>query len=675
MPAQTGLRDLGRNNAPDWRGIAAKKGAAPPLHRSSAKSVVPPAAVHATFISPPRNTPILPVSNYNSISNASYGSAAVDVVNGAAESENAMVRQGCNACLAKAEYSLTSGNLRSNLDASLPPGGTELLPYAKSAACERGSDLRSVSDVPVLSMGCEEESRRPITVAPMAGLASARGHVCAVPSAPPTPSAFIAAGATAADEIVAAFLSTCVGRVAEAACTPQGKTLLVAALETEREEVLVPVVAEICDALGEVAVDAHGCHVLRTLIEACTAEQTEELMAAMYPSVILNICTTSQHTRLSLQSLFERRLVDLWPVVDVLAANAGYLAATQQGCISLMRVFERCDVDQKSALVHELLPKFAALSKDSYANYMVQCAIEHTDRTTAAQYVVQFFAGHLLQMSCDKFSSNVVEKVVRVCGGVPAVRRLVLDELVYNPAALKELVSDGYGNFVVQSVIEVTTNAMELKRVEDRLRPALVGSPFAAKIEAKLKAKRPGQPHAATNGHHQPQHPLQQPLQQHRPTAYMNRMNQVNVFGLPASVNSPMHQCAPQRSPSYRRPERQDIALMPFTAAAAAAAAAASVCTNNSGSFRHRPYDAQALQNFHDANAQLRNAPLVQVPTAGYYTFQIVQGRGDGDADGAVVTAEGEVEDSGPVYGPSPAARRHLQQQQQQFRPPFNGML
>ncbi|CBZ26707.1 putative RNA-binding regulatory protein [Leishmania mexicana MHOM/GT/2001/U1103] len=304
--------------------------------------------------------------------------------------------------------------------------------------------------------------------------------------------------------LVEAFRATCEGHVADVACTPQGKTLLQAALRTQRSEVLDSVVTELCPRLRDVAVDVHGCHVLRTLVEACTAEQTEALIGAMHASVVLNMCTTSQYTRRTLQSLFERREVDLSAVVHVLADNAGYLAATQQGCISLMRVFELCDAAQKAELVRELLPKLAALSMDAFANYMVQCTIEHSDRTTAAQYVVTHFTGNILQMSCNKHSSNVLEVVLRCCGEVPAVRRLFLDELVFNPAALKEVVGDLYGNFVVQALISVVTNPMEFKRVEDRLRPALVGCQFAPKIEGKLKAKRSGPPHTGGAVHHHP---------------------------------------------------------------------------------------------------------------------------------------------------------------------------
>ncbi|CAG9573212.1 putative RNA-binding regulatory protein [Leishmania major strain Friedlin] len=323
--------------------------------------------------------------------------------------------------------------------------------------------------------------------------------------------------------LVEAFRATCEGHVADVACTPQGKALLQAALRTQRSEVLDSVVTELCPRLRDVAVDVHGCHVLRTLVEACTAEQTDALIGAMHASVVLNMCTASQYTRRTLQSLFERREVDLSALVHVLADNAGYLAATQQGCISLMRVFELCDAAQKAELVRELLPKLAALSMDAFANYMVQCAIEHSDRATAAQYVVAHFTGNILQMSCNKHSSNVLEVVLRCCGEVPAVRRLFLDELVFNPAALKEVVGDLYGNFVVQALIGVVTNPMEFKRVEDRLRPALVGCQFAAKIEGKIKAKRPVPPHAGGAVHH---HSYPQSRQQGEPRTVPCRVYQ-----------------------------------------------------------------------------------------------------------------------------------------------------
>ncbi|KAG5480774.1 hypothetical protein CUR178_05909 [Leishmania enriettii] len=504
----------------------------------------------------------------------------------------------------------------------------------------RGAGLPTVSAVPVLSLD-REAGRGCAGVAP-----------ATVPAAT-TPAVQVAKSvcgtrrlsAMPAAALVEAFRATCEGHVADSACTPQGKALLQAALRTQRPEVLNAVVAELCPRLCDVSVDAHGCHVLRTLVEACTAEQTEALIGAMHASVVLNMCTASQYTRRTLQSLFERREVDLSALVRVLAENAGYLAATQQGCISLMRVFELCDAAQKAELVRELLPKLAALSMDAFANYMVQCAIEHSDRTTAAQYVLAHFSGNILQMSCNKHSSNVLEVALRCCGEVPAVRRLFLNELVFNPAALKEAVSDPYGNFVVQALIGVVTNPMEFKRMEDRLHPALVGCQFAAKIEGRVKAKRPGPHHAGGAPHH---YSCSQSHQQRPRAALYGVHGSVEsygpnsgaaVLGSQVSVRPACHLRVPSQGYCHRPYDRNQLSCVPL------------------------PAEQQQLY--------MEQAVWEEVHPAEYYRFPILEERSSARVAGNVPIADAA--ESGPVYGPSPAARRHLQQRQlQAFSPPFN---
>ncbi|KAG5480482.1 hypothetical protein LSCM4_06249 [Leishmania orientalis] len=201
---------------------------------------------------------------------------------------------------------------------------------------------------------------------------------------------------------------------------------------------------------------------------------------------------------------------------------------------------------------------------DAFANYMVQCAIEHSDRTTAAQYVLAHFTGNILQMSCNKHSSNVLEVALRCCGEVPAVRRLFLDELVFNPAALKEAVSDPYGNFVVQALIGVVTNPMEFKRMEDRLHPALVGCQFAAKIEGRVKAKRPGPHHAGGAPHH---------------------------YSCSQSHQGREEPCAVPWVASYGAETREADGKLCFWARASAAAPGRSSLSGSAKYFRHFPYE------------------------------------------------------------------------------------
>ncbi|RNF16812.1 pumilio protein 9 [Trypanosoma conorhini] len=309
--------------------------------------------------------------------------------------------------------------------------------------------------------------------------------------AEPTVSAPMARGAMLPLDTAEEFERKCVGRVVQLACTAEGRSMLLAAMRSQDAMVIDTMVSEIVADVETVALDNHGCHVLRVLKDYMSPEQTALLVSSFNETLVLNLCTVSQYTRRILQALFERPLIDLQPIVNVLASNVQYLAATQQGCISLMRIFELCGAEQKLQLMAPLVPLFTHIALDPFGNYVVQCAIEHSEKTVAAQYTVSCFAGELLNMSCNKYASNAVEKIIKACGDVPAVRRMLMDELIFNPAALLQMVQDSFGNFVVQSIIEHTENPNELKRICDRLRPALLSSPYAAKIEAKIRAKTP----------------------------------------------------------------------------------------------------------------------------------------------------------------------------------------
>lgn len=287
--------------------------------------------------------------------------------------------------------------------------------------------------------------------------------------------------------------SRVIGTIAQTACTASGRTLLQQVMRLQHVDKIKIIFDEVLADCTTVVLDTHGCHVVRSLLEVMDTQQVEKFIAVLTPTLILNMCTLTQFTRRVLQTLFDRHKAahSLHMVIDVVATNAQYLAATQQGCISWMRVFEHCSAEDKARLVAPLLPTFPDLATDPFGNYVVQCTVEHSEGHVAAEYVVSLFSGKLLKLSCNKFASNVMEKVVR--NPSPIVRRIVLDELVFNPAALQQMVQDPFANFVVQSIIETSSQPAELKKICDRLRPAIPQSPFGHKIEAKIRSKRPTQ--------------------------------------------------------------------------------------------------------------------------------------------------------------------------------------
>ena len=272
------------------------------------------------------------------------------------------------------------------------------------------------------------------------------------------------------------------------ACTPHGRSLLQAVIRNKKPEELDIIFRAVLDNSEKLMLDQHSCHMVRLLVEYLEESQVAALVMRLDETLILNMSTLSQYTRRILQTLFEKHSkCDLQYVVDIMARNASYLAATQQGCISMMKVFERCSAAQKSHLVETLIPMLAGLACDQYGNYVAQHLFEHTEGSLAADYALRSCTGKFAKLACNKYASNVLEKLIRC--GAPSVRRQILDEIVFADV-VEQVAADGFGNFVIQTILDTVATPQEHKRLCDRLKTAITTSPFAHKIEAKMRAKR-----------------------------------------------------------------------------------------------------------------------------------------------------------------------------------------
>lgn len=320
------------------------------------------------------------------------------------------------------------------------------------------------------------------------------------------------AAAVATSENNGATVEPYVSPFVDYACSQQGKLVLQGLLHFEDEvAVAQDLFSSISNSIEVIALNEHGCHVIRALGEkighaAPTSDDQDEaqtianndaslaqFIGSLNETLFLNICTLSQESRRIPQALFETYNAakpDLFtPLVDIVARNVLYLSATQQGCIAFMRMYEASNFTQKRHMASNLVRILADLSCDSFGNYVVQCLVEHSEIHVAAQYVSSAFVGQCVRLACNKFASNVLEKVVRKLSHIPSVRRVVVDELVFDLTNATIACEDSYANFVIQTIIETSTNAAEFRKIYDRIKMADTNSMYAAKIEARLRSK------------------------------------------------------------------------------------------------------------------------------------------------------------------------------------------
>jgi len=132
-------------------------------------------------------------------------------------------------------------------------------------------------------------------------------------------------------------------------------------------------------------------------------------------------------------------------VVDV--AHHPYGLCVVKKCISQAKKSGR----HQEMLLRKLAEHALDLVQSPYGNYAIQHVLEEWGGP-ACSLVLQSLEGRMMQLSIQKFSSNVVERIFRVAP--PDLRRRFIDELIHSDK-MSVLVNSNYGHYVVKCALQL----------------------------------------------------------------------------------------------------------------------------------------------------------------------------------------------------------------------------
>lgn len=105
-------------------------------------------------------------------------------------------------------------------------------------------------------------------------------------------------------------------------------------------------------------------------------------------------------------------------LLDLLVPRTVELSCHPYGCRVVQRLLERCHTEpsreRRAAALDAVVAATALLSRDQYGNYVVQNVLEHGSPDERSRVLHQLVP-EVVQLSMHKFASNVVEKGL-TCG-------------------------------------------------------------------------------------------------------------------------------------------------------------------------------------------------------------------------------------------------------------------
>ncbi|GAA5820250.1 hypothetical protein JCM11491_000151 [Sporobolomyces phaffii] len=256
-------------------------------------------------------------------------------------------------------------------------------------------------------------------------------------------------------------------------------------LEYATDEQRDALIESIAGELVSISLNMHGTRAVQKMIDfLSTQRQVQSLILA------LNLHVVTLIKDLNGNHVIQKCLNHLPPednqfIYNAVATHCIEVATHRHGCCVLQRCIDHASESQRIQLVTEITYNSLTLVQDAFGNYVVQYVLDLNDNRFI-EAIVRQFLGNVSALSAQKFSSNVVEKCIRVADATG--RRAIIDELLVKQR-LERLLRDSFANYVVQTALDYAEPAQRAQLIETirPILPMIRNTPYGKRIQSKIQ--------------------------------------------------------------------------------------------------------------------------------------------------------------------------------------------
>ena len=190
--------------------------------------------------------------------------------------------------------------------------------------------------------------------------------------------------------------------------------------------------------LSAIALTPHGTFSIQKLIETIATREEMEIVQKSLARDVARL-VKDVHGNHVIQKVLQRfEHNDKQFIYDSMSGDCLSVATNKQGCCVLQRCLEFASSEQRLQLVSAIVKCSQQLVQDPYGNYVVQYVLEAGD-TNVNDAIGTILLPNLVMLCVNKFSSNVVEKMLRVISVTVRDRYMVF---MRDPQVLIRLLQD-----------------------------------------------------------------------------------------------------------------------------------------------------------------------------------------------------------------------------------------
>ena len=277
------------------------------------------------------------------------------------------------------------------------------------------------------------------------------------------------------------------GHFPELMTDPFGNYLCQKLLEYSTEEQRSAIIDSVAGELVGISLNMHGTRAVQKMVDFLASPRQQKQIRTLIYALSMNVVALIKD--LNGNHVIQKCLNKLIPednqfIYNAIAANLIEVATHRHGCCVLQRSIDHASPAQRVQLVTEIIFNSLYLVQDPFGNYVIQYILDLND-ARFSEPLIRTFIGNVCSLSVQKFSSNVVEKCIRVAD--PEIRKGLVAE-VLNRSRLEKLLRDSYGNYVIQTILDYCDMGQRIVLVEAirPILPSIRNTPYGKRIQSKL---------------------------------------------------------------------------------------------------------------------------------------------------------------------------------------------
>ncbi|KAF2810643.1 uncharacterized protein BDZ99DRAFT_386224 [Mytilinidion resinicola] len=275
--------------------------------------------------------------------------------------------------------------------------------------------------------------------------------------------------------------------VIELMTDPFGNYLCQKLLEYTNDEQRTVLVKNAAPSIVQIALNQHGTRALQKMIEYITTPEQINVIIEHLSGRVVHLIQDLNGNHVIQKCLNHLSAADAQFIFDAVGEHCIIVGTHRHGCCVLQRCIDHASGLQKVKLVRQITANSITLVQDPFGNYVVQYILD-LNEADFTQPLCMGFRGQVAALSKQKFSSNVIEKCIRVAD--MNTKRMMIDELLH-PDELEKLLRDNFANYVVQTALEYAPTDQTIQLVE-AIRPYLVmirQTPYGRRIQSKVQER------------------------------------------------------------------------------------------------------------------------------------------------------------------------------------------